>query len=62
MTSHEKAQKLYWKFYNHIEHGCVPEMRVNVSKECCRILCDEVKIYSNDIEFWNEVKIEIENL
>ena len=63
MTAKEKSKELVDKFYtlNNIE---ATDMPIQVAKECALICVDEIsEAYSGDIlEFWQEVKQEIEKL
>ena len=75
MTPKEKALELYWKYYNRIEHTLSEEYSEHenfLCKECALIAVDEIlrlnvfdyyeSDWSNTIEYWQEVKEEIEEL
>jgi predicted esterase YcpF (UPF0227 family) len=73
MTPKEKAQKLVGKFNNeHIEDTFVIYQNVDESKRCALIAVDEILLYlknSDDVmtsikavDYWQEVKKEIEKL
>jgi hypothetical protein len=61
MTPQEKAIELYNKFYG------IP-LYIKTIKQSCKIVIDEVQLYANAhgfiglVEYWEEVKIEIEKL
>ena len=62
MTPKEKAEDLYWTYYQKVADGSSPEY---IAKQCALICCDEVLGYmgaDRGYEFWTEVKKEIEQL
>jgi hypothetical protein len=68
MTSKEKAEELVSKYYNRIEHTLSEEYEPHalwLSKQCALIAVNELindAKDSDDINFWKEVKQEIEKL
>jgi len=74
MTSKEKANELYNKFYNTDSHGNSVKVRESLAKHCALLAVDEilslmVKFHGRHIEdnlheisYWQEVKTEIEKL
>ena len=71
MTPKEKAQELYNKFYNTDSHGNSVKLRESLAKQCALIAVDEIlesihyteyPMPTKDIDYWNQVKTEIELL
>ena len=75
MTPKEKANELYNKFYNTDFHGNSIKIRDLLTKECALIAVDEIiigyefdsldiehKRIIDNINYWDKVKQEIENL
>ena len=68
MTPKEKAQELFLKYYNRIEHTLSIEYMGydwDIAKTCTLIAVDEVLSvcwYKKDMEYWDEVKQEIDAL
>jgi hypothetical protein len=73
MDAKEKAKELYSKYYNRIEHVFnedVSGFEKDIVKACARIAVDEILksydtkdlIYPKEINYWIEVKEEIEKL
>ena len=72
MTPKEKAQELYNKFYNTDSHGNSVKLRESLAKQCALIAVDEIMSdltylpygldYLIKIDYWEEVKQEIEAL
>jgi hypothetical protein len=68
MTPKEKAQELFDKYFNIIDNSH-PMTDISVSaKECALIAVDEILkndtifLYVHHLDFWKEVKQEIEKL
>jgi hypothetical protein len=70
MEPKEKAQELYWKYYQKVADSSYPE---DLSKQCALIAVDEVLyclnmnhdnvyFYNPEYEYYKEVKQEIEKL
>jgi hypothetical protein len=59
MTPKEKAQELYWKYYQKVADSSYPE---DLSKQCALIAVYEIMKETLDIYFWKEVKQEIQKL
>ena len=66
MTSKEKAEDLYWTYYQKVADGSSPEY---IAKQCALIAVDEILYalsFHSDTElgetYWQEVKQEIEKL
>ena len=68
MEPKEKAQELYWKYYQKVADSSYPE---NLSKQCALIAVNEMINYlldsdwaliNNKAKYWQEVKQEIEKL
>ena len=73
MTPKEKAEELYAKYYNRIEHSLSEEaskFEKDIVKQCALIAVDEVIEALHEhhwqnrliIDYWQEVKQEIEQL
>lgn len=71
MTPKEKSLELYWKYYNRIEHTLSEEYSEHetfLCKQCALIAVDEILIITSEsydidhINWWQEVKQEIQNL
>ena len=69
MTPKEKAEELFSKYYNSIEHTLSEEYSTHemfVVKQCALIAVDEIlsiKLhYFDEKQFWLEVKQELEKL
>ena len=65
MTPKEKAQELFLKYYNRIEHTLSIEYvgyDWDIAKTCTLIAVDEILKLRVNIPYWQEVKEEIENL
>ena len=68
MSPKEKAEELYSKYYNRIEHTFnedVSGFEKDIVKECALIAVDEILSaigFSINDEYWKEVKQEIEKL
>jgi hypothetical protein len=72
MTPKEKAKELYNKFYNTSSHPHHVESRKNNAKQCALIAVDEIinthllsekNIFGiHPVDYWQEVKQEIEAL
>lgn len=73
MTPKEKAQELYAKYYNRIEHSLseeASEFEKDIVKQCALITADETlralhfNVWTNveEINYWKEVKQELEQL
>jgi len=69
MTPKEKANELFGKYYSRIEHTLSEEYSPHerfIVKQCALIAVDEILsvvwYVPVDIEYWQEVKKEIENL
>jgi hypothetical protein len=75
MTPKEKAEELYSKYYNRIEHSLSEDIsgfEKDIVKHCALIAVDElieeqgIEEYNNGtwhrLNYWIEVKEEIENL
>jgi hypothetical protein len=67
MTPKEKAEELFDKMMYHIMYNCQPTLSEMVAKQCALIAVDEIlklelqEVYQN-IDYWQEVKQEIEKL
>ena len=62
MTSKEKANELYWKYYQLVADSSHPEEK---AKECALIAVNEILSFPNyevDTYYWMEVEQEIEKL
>ena len=68
MESKDKAIELYNKFYNTSSHPHHIETRQHIAKQCALIAVDEIILELKNlglkylIEWWQEVKQEIEKL
>lgn len=72
MTPKEKAIELYNKFYNTSSHPHHIESRKDNAKQCALIAVDEILkavdnpdetyLMKHSVEYWSQVKQEIENL
>jgi hypothetical protein len=75
MTPEEKAEELYSKYYNRIEHSLsedVSGFEKDIVKHCALIAIDEIIVsftamsygllYLGQINYWEEVKQEIEKI
>jgi hypothetical protein len=65
MTPKEKAQELFLKYYNRIEHTLSIEYvgyDWDIAKTCTLIAVDEILKLRVNIPYWQEVKEEIEKL
>lgn len=76
MTPKEKAQELVQKYYNRFEHTIsdeYAEVEYEVCKQCALIALDEILNLSKiaslrrdevymELEYWQEIKQEIDNL
>ena len=69
MTPKEKAEELCGKYYNRLEHTLSIEyvgFDRDIAKQCALIAVDEVLsviwVYLDDVDYWEEVKQEIEKL
>jgi hypothetical protein len=72
MTPKEKAKELYNKFYNTSSHPHHVESRKNNAKQCALIAVDEILkavdnpdetyLMQHSVNYWSEVKQEIELL
>ena len=67
MTPKEKAEELFDKMMYHIMYNCQPTLSEMVAKQCALIAVDEIlklelqEVYQN-IDYWQEVKQEIEKI
>jgi hypothetical protein len=59
MTAKEKAFLLY-KMYEFVESAQDPS-KIEII-ECCKIAVEEIKEVAIDMDFWNNVLIELNNL
>ena len=67
LTPKEKAEELYWKYFQKCADSSYPD---NMAKECALIAVDEIidaldfNQWQNakQIDYWKEVKQEIEKL
>jgi hypothetical protein len=76
MTAKEKANELFGKYYSRIEHTLSEEYSLHerfIVKQCALIAVDEIldlkhivtlrrNMHEMELEYWDEVKQEIENL
>jgi hypothetical protein len=66
MEPKEKAKELVDKMMYHLNYNCQPTLSEMVAKQCALIAVDEILsvvwYVPIDIEYWQEVKQEIENL
>jgi hypothetical protein len=63
MTSKEKAEELFYKMLSTDKVDSYSFVGSKVAKQCALIAVDEIMpINSNTIEYWQEVKQEIEKL
>ncbi len=64
MTPKEKAKELFEKFYGISDLNGFYTMSTSQAKQCAIIACEEVIKYchAEHIEYWQEVKQELENL
>jgi hypothetical protein len=70
MTPKEKAEELYSKYYNRIEHSLsedVSGFEKDIVKHCALIAVDEILKAAKDVDefadnYWLQVKQEIEKL
>lgn len=68
----EEALRLYWLFFNRIEHTLSEEydkVATKIAIQLAILSVEEIlkvlgrnEWYNNEIQFWNEVKIELEKL
>jgi len=65
MSPEEKAEEIYWKYYQLVADGSHPEEN---AKECTLIMVNELLTNSTfllsygELYYWNQVKQEIEKL
>lgn len=69
MTSKEKALELWWKYYSRIEHTLSEEYspyEKDITKRLAVIAVDEILSViwnkQDDVDYWKQVKHEIEKL